>query len=407
MNLLFQLPFHEVRNAVLPLLETDERSPERIASIFARGVWTRLVEPGDGIAGWMISALGPITALAMVIERRSAEAIRERCMSQDSSDAAPAVSALDEALARWQQRLHSRNSLTDFATAQRKGIRLLVPEGEHWPQTLNDLGIHTPLALWARGDHAALVGTPLAVVGSRAATGYGEHVTAELVAATTRRGVTIVSGGAYGIDGVAHRTALAVEGRTVVVMAGGVDRLYPAGHEALFDRVAATGLLCAEQAPGTAPTKWRFLQRNRIIAALSSATLVCEAGHRSGSLNTAGHAAQLGRPLGAVPGPVTSAASAGCHRLLREYDAACIRHVDDVLELLGHDSRESGGQTLPGESHSQRRVLDALSFRRAQTAQLLSQASGVSLREVREALAEYELLGMAKENEAGWKRLHT
>ena len=138
------------------------------------------------------------------------------------------------------------------------------------------------------------------------------------------RGFTIVSGAAYGIDGMAHRAALASGGTTVAFLAGGVDRFYPLGHEALLGRIAEQGAVVAELPCGSAPTKWRFLQRNRLIAAATEATIVLEAGMRSGSLNTAGHAAALGRPLGAVPGPVTSPASAGCHRLLREYDAVCV-----------------------------------------------------------------------------------
>ncbi|MDF2576486.1 MAG: dprA, partial [Agromyces sp.] len=167
-------------------------------------------------------------------------------------------------------------------------------------------------------------GRSIALVGARAATGYGEHVTMEASAGLVDRGFAIVSGGAYGIDGMAHRAALASRGVTVAFLAGGVDRFYPLGHEALLARIADTGAVVSELPCGSAPTKWRFLQRNRLIAAAADATVVLEAGMRSGSLNTAGHAAALGRPLGAVPGPVTSPASAGCHRLLREFDAVCV-----------------------------------------------------------------------------------
>ena len=200
---------------------------------------------------------------------------------------------------------------------------------------LGDLGDHAPLALWLRGDAAALSGAGVAIVGARASSSYGEHVATELASELAGEGWTIVSGGAYGIDGTAHRAALRAGGITVAVLAGGIDRAYPAGHAQLFDRIAASGALVSEVACGGAPTRWRFLERNRIIGALADATVVVEAGWRSGSLNTAGHAAALGRPLGAVPGPVTSAASAGCHRLLREYDARCVTSAADVRELLG------------------------------------------------------------------------
>ncbi len=155
----------------------------------------------------------------------------------------------------------------------------------------------------------------------------------EASAGLVDRGFAIVSGGAYGIDGMAHRAALASDGTTIAFLAGGIDRFYPLGHESLLTRIAQTGAVVSELPCGAAPTKWRFLQRNRLIAAASQATVVLEAGIRSGSLNTAGHAAALGRPLGAVPGPVTSPASAGCHRLLREFDAMCVVDADQMAEL--------------------------------------------------------------------------
>ncbi len=176
-----------------------------------------------------------------------------------------------------------------------------------------------PLALWVKG--AAEVTTTavrsVAIVGSRASTAYGEHVTAELAYGLASREVDVVSGGAYGIDAVAHRSALAAGGGTVIVSAGGLDRPYPAGNASLYDRVGETGLLVSESPPGSAPQRHRFLSRNRLIAALSSATIVVEAAARSGALNTARHCQVLGRSLMVVPGPVTSPMSAGCHALLR------------------------------------------------------------------------------------------
>jgi len=155
----------------------------------------------------------------------------------------------------------------------------------------------------------------------------------EITAGLVERGHTIVSGAAYGIDGMAHRAALASAGRTVAYLAGGVDRFYPSGHDALLTRIVETGAVVSELPCGSAPTKWRFLMRNRLIAASTKATLVVEAGWRSGSLNIAGRAVALGRPLGAVPGPVTSAASAGCHRLVRECGAIVVTNADEAAEL--------------------------------------------------------------------------
>ncbi|WP_244302846.1 DNA-processing protein DprA [Leucobacter coleopterorum] len=154
-----------------------------------------------------------------------------------------------------------------------------------------------------RGDTSLLKQTSLAVVGARACTSYGTYVTADLVGGVCASGITIVSGAAYGIDAVAHRAALAAEAPTIAVLAGGVDRPYPSAHGSLLEKIALTGAVCSEVVPGTAPTRWRFLQRNRIIAALARATLVTEAGLRSGSLNTAGHSAEIGRPSERFPAP--------------------------------------------------------------------------------------------------------
>ncbi|WP_104177426.1 DNA-processing protein DprA [Cryobacterium sp. Y50] len=162
------------------------------------------------------------------------------------------------------------------------------------------------------------------------------------------QGRTIISGGAYGIDESAHRAAImSFPGSTIAVLATGLDRLYPTGHEQLFERIEQSGgLLVSEFPPGSAPTRWRFLQRNRMLAALSGATVVVEAGHRSGSLNVAGQAHALGRPVAAVPGPVTSPASAGCHRLIQEGIASLVADAQDVTDLLNSTACFSGDRTF-------------------------------------------------------------
>ena len=238
----------------------------------------------------------------------------------------------------------------------------------------------------------------------------------ELGAELTGRGVVVVSGAAYGIDGVAHRAALAAGGPTIAVLAGGVDRSYPAGHAELIDRIGANGAVLSELPPGSAPTRWRFLQRNRVIAALSEATVVVEAGARSGSLNTAAHAATLGRPVGAVPGPVTSAASAGCHRLLREFGAECITSADDVLELIGADGRDGAGQPgsgvedarvrgagTSGRTDDFTRVMDALSTRTWRTPRDVAARAGLSLRDTEALLGVLALEARIERDERGWR----
>ncbi len=254
----------------------------------------------------------------------------------------------------------------------------------------------------------------IALVGARAATGYGEHVTIEAASGLVDRGFAIVSGAAYGIDGAAHRAALASQGTTVAVLAGGLDRFYPSGHEQLLGRIADRGVVVAEVPPGTTPTKWRFLLRNRLIAALSGATVVVEAGWRSGSLNTAGHAATLGRPIGAVPGPVTSAASAGCHRLLREFAAICVTTADEMAELvpsaesLGPHERRRRRHRRPASptdpTGTRLRVLDAISDRTPRRVERIAELSGLALDRVRAELGLLELEGFVLERPSGWMR---
>lgn len=324
----------EYMRHVLP----DETETEQIAVGFARAAWSTLVEPGDRVAGRLISLFGPQQALQFLIERFRADEIVAQCEELDELEFDPVqfTEDLAEGIARWLPRLNSGDALNAVTHAAKLGAFLITPEQDSWPGGLNDLGMHAPLLLWGRGKRSALekFENALAVVGARASTGYGEHVTMETVSAIAESGVAIVSGAAYGIDGMAHRSALAVGGTTMAFLAGGVDRFYPSGHDALLGRIMESGLVLAEAPCGYAPTKWRFLLRNRLIAASTQATVVMEAGWRSGSLNTANHAATLGRPLGVVPGPVTSASSAGCHRLLREYDAVCVTTASEMLELL-------------------------------------------------------------------------
>jgi len=218
-----------------------------LEEVFARGAWTGIAEPGDGVAGALLQAYGPVDALAALATG-----------TRPFED--PALSA---AFDRWRPRLDAATLLRAFHNAAQLGIRLLVPSDPDWPGGFDDLGAHAPLALWALGsaDVLAALARSIALVGARAATGYGEQVAAEAAAGLVDRGFAIVSGAAYGIDGTAHRAALASGGATVAVLAGGLDRFYPSGHAALLQRIARDGAVLAELPCGFAPTKWRFLQR--------------------------------------------------------------------------------------------------------------------------------------------------
>jgi DNA processing protein len=237
----------------------------------------------------------------------------------------------------------------------------------------------------------------------------------EASAGLVDRGYAIVSGAAYGIDGMAHRAALASHGITVAFLAGGVDRFYPSGHDALLGRIVEHGMVISELPCGSQPTRWRFLQRNRLIAASSLATMVIEAGWRSGSLNTAHHALSLSRPVGAVPGPVTSAASAGCHKLIRESLVTCVTSAEEMAELapLNAQPARAGEEPAlaPRDTNSASsnpttaRVIDALSSRSPRDASDVATRSGLSMGDVRAELGRMLLDGTVREGERGWTKV--
>ena len=286
----------------------------------ARQAWVQFSEPGDGTAGALIQMLGAVDAFNEIATG-----------SHDSIDGLDLVVLRERVLPRvLENQFRSAN-----ATAAKLGATFVTPEDPEWPTSLNDLGVHQPHGLWVLGKKDLLRSdhNTTALVGARAATGYGEFACMEMSAGLMQRGHTIVSCASYGIGGAAIRATLAGEGSPIAIVAGGLDRPYPSGHATLLERAAQKGAVVSEMAPGATPTKWRFLQRNRIIAALARRTVVVEAGYRSGALNVAGHAAALGRPLGAVPGPITSAASAGCHRLIREYGAPLVTTTEEIDAL--------------------------------------------------------------------------
>ena len=213
------------------------------------------------------------------------------------------------------------------------GSIFLTPQSPDWPTSLNDLSA-TPFGLVVKGDLSALAEKSLAIVGTRNPTPYGLRIAGDFAAGFVDREWSIVSGGAYGIDSAAHKGALIAEGRTIAVLAAGVDVAYPAGNARLFAEIAENGALVSEVLPGSHAIPSRFLTRNRIIAALSQATLVVEAAFRSGSLRTARDAAELLRPVMAIPGPINAPTSEGCHRLIGERAAEIVTSVADAVELI-------------------------------------------------------------------------
>lgn len=395
----------------------DERSA--VAAV-ARVALSAASEPGDTDAVSLVAVLGAPRVLSALTGEATAEQLR-RALEAVDAPTIPTVGRLRDALTRWRARLPGGELWAPLERAARIGAHLVTPEHAHWPAAVDDLDHGAPLALWFRGDpgRLPLLSRSVALVGARAASGYGEHVALESAAGLSDRGFAIVSGGAYGVDAAAHRAALSSDQVTVAFLAGGVDRLYPAGNDLLLKRVARDGLLIAELPPGSTPTRWRFLMRNRLIAAASSATVVVEAGARSGSLNTAGHAAQLGRPLGAVPGPVTSKASEGCHRLIREYAATCVTTPDEMAELadpygalrepdrvgaLAESPRDDDGRARAPEGEPDDRVRAELSTSRGRTIPDLAQRTGLGVDTVIAALGRLSALSAVEETRDGWRR---
>ncbi len=383
----------------------------------ARAALSRLMEPQDTAGLALVQIAGAIDALRIATGQISAgpDLEREITLLLADSGAGGSWAGLAAALKRWQPRLPDLAPERDLATMARLGGRLIIPGDELWPVQLADLGIQEPICLWWRGQQQPLpaVDKCIALVGSRDSTSYGAAVTGDLAYSLAQRGFTVVSGGAYGIDAHAHRAALAGGSTaipTIAVMAGGVDRFYPSGNDDLLRSVANQGAVLAEVPPGSAPTRFRFLQRNRLIAALSAVTVVVEARWRSGALNTAHHAETLGRAVGAVPGSVHSANSAGCHRLLRDGGAVCVTDAAEVAELAS-----PSGTALPEQRTAEAAVqdgltledlilLDALPLRSTTSVEKLSAVAGLGQDSVRAGLGRLGLLGLAVSERGGWKR---
>lgn len=320
----------------------------------------------------------------------------------------------------WARRAAGLDLSAVLSATEACGVRFITPNSPEWPVGVADLAVAgplgefggAPLGLWVRGpgDLAAWSERAVAVVGSRAATAYGERVASDLGAEVATAGVTVVSGGAFGIDAAAHRGALAAGGRTICVLAGGVDQLYPRGNTRLLETIAGDHLIVSEVPPGAHPTRPRFLIRNRLIAALAQGTVIVEAAARSGARNTVSWADLLGRVVMAVPGPVSSAMSVTPHELIRTQQATLVCDSDQVLELIS----PMGLATLP-EIRGPERVLDALTDqeqavfefipgRGALPAGELALRSGLDMRTTLITLTRLAERGLVRpDGERGWR----
>jgi DNA processing protein len=291
--------------------------------------------------------------------------------------------------ARWTAHLRSFDTRSFETRLAARGYRFVARSSPQFPPLLGQ--IHDPppgLFLRGVGDPEMLTRPAVAIVGARACSGYGRSVARTLGRELAAAGLLVVSGLARGVDGEAHRGALDAGGATVAVLGCGIDRDYPVAHADLAQRIAETGLIVAEYAPGVDPAPWRFPARNRIVAGLAAATIVVEARERSGGLITADFALDGGREVFTVPGEITSGLSAGTNALLK-IGAAPLTCAADVLSSFGlqaEAAREPPVEGAPG------RVL-ALVRDTASGADELTRSSGLAADEVARALVELELAG--------------
>lgn len=411
-------------------MNTDEDVRAAIASLL------RIGEPGDGLLKRLVDGIGPVAARGIIMavgrgETTAHEAVHG--LTVTGTEAAE-HGQMAEAIDRWAVRAGDAETRgNDLDSIARIGGRLVIPDDDEWPRMLDDLGPAAPLGLWVRG--AASLSTVLtravAVVGARAASSYGTKCASDLAWDLAARGITVVSGGAFGIDAAAHRAAIAREAPTVAFMAGGVDRFYPAANADLFEQILATGAIVSETAPGMTPMRHRFLLRNRLIAGSSQVSVIVEAGWRSGALNTARHALELSRQVAAFPGSVYSASSTGAHKLVREHEAELVTCSDDVIALMDDETpalfdetpslfdataaitaAENGDRPPPPDPREalderERICLNALTVSKPLDVGTIASRAGLTIADALNSLTTLDLAGLAERRDTGWVKLRT
>jgi DNA processing protein len=365
----------------------------------ARMALSCVVDAGDPALAALVAEVGAAEAWARVCESALGEPAARRASSVDHRQVA--------------------------VLSRHYKVRFVVPGDEEWPSGLDDLRFVSPvqrkagvpIGLWLRGPGhlGELSARSIAIVGSRAATPYGTETASTIAGDVTERGLTVVSGGAYGIDTAAHQGALGSQGMlnsrgsTIAVLANGVDIAYPKGNAPLLGTIARDHLIVSELPPGQSPSRVRFLARNRIIAAMSQGTVVVEAAHRSGARNTATWAVDCGRQLMAVPGPVYSALSAGPHQLVREGKATLVTSGSDVLELVSAMGSflvaEPRGEERPTDDLDERRlsVFESLPSRSFATVEDIARRAGLAVPLTLAELGALERDGMIEGDDRGWR----
>ncbi|MFE9723343.1 DNA-processing protein DprA [Streptomyces sp. NPDC005794] len=361
----------------------------------ARAALTRVFEPGDERGGRWIREIGPVELL--------------RLLAGTDGSARTLKGMTETRLAGYRLRASSADPGQDLADVSAVGGRFVCPGDREWPSQLDDLGDARPIGLWVRGrsDLRLWALRSVALVGARACTPYGAHMAGTLAAGLAERGWVVVSGAAFGVDGAAHRGALAAGGATMAVLACGVDVAYPRGHAELIGRIVEQGVVMGELPPSDHPTRSRFILRNRVIAALTRGTVVVEAEYRSGSLVTARNALRLGRFTMGVPGPATSGLSAGVHELLRG-EGVLVTDAAEIAELVGEIGELAParcGPVLPRDhlDAASARVLEALPWTGVVDGRDVARGAGTSTDEALGRLYELHSLGFVEREGDGWR----
>lgn len=362
----------------------------RLGERKARMLLARIAEPYDDVVRRLVATYGVLDLVGYAIhDGRTPDGV---------------------GLERLRTRLPRAQAVDDDQICRALGLRVLTPEDADWPTGVDDLE-DPPWCLWVRGPAAPAdwAGRSVALVGARASTAYGDEVATRMAFELAERGFAVVSGAAYGIDAAAHRGALRAGGTTVAVLAGGVDVPYPRANAGLLSGIADTGCVLSETPPGGAPARMRFLARNRIIAAVTPGTVVVEANVRSGARTTAKIARELGRHHMAVPGPVTSVMSSGCHEEVR-LGATLVTDAAEVAELVGRIGDDLApvrrGEVRPedGLPEETKRVWQWLRPRASVSVDELMVRAGLGVSDVLVALCELEERGLAEQLLDGWRR---
>ncbi len=386
----------------VPPTDAGDLAPTTAPERRARAVLSRLTEPGDAVVGRWLAHSDAVTVL--------------RCIREGTvpGGAGPELDRDQGRMDSYRARLVGLDPLADLERVRERGGRFIIPGDTEWPSQLDDLGLGRPLGLWVLGTGSLrlLALRSVSVVGARACTAYGAHVAGELGAQLAERGWVVVSGAAYGIDAAAHRGALAVGGMTMGVLACGVDVAYPGGHAELIRRISEQGLLLSELPPGQHPNRFRFVLRNRVIAALTRGTVVVEAALRSGALSTARRARDLNRHVMGVAGPVTSELSAGVHALIRSGDATLVTDAAEISELIGAMGDDlaprRAGPVLPRDllEPAVARVLEAVpAASEGAPVERLARQAGLPPDEVLQRLYELGSLGYVERCGSHWRAL--